>query len=93
MKTCRQLSTERFQAADSNPSRKWSVTRDLLHLTQVPETLTPVYSKLLCDTLADFFISKIQTYLQTFFHIYQLWADTLMLCMLMRNIPESSAVL
>ena len=60
MQSRRQLYTERFQASGANPSRKWSVIRALLHLTQAPEILTPVDSKLLCETLADFFITKIR---------------------------------
>jgi len=60
MNSRRQLYTERFRAADSNPRRKWSVIRDVLHSTQTPEILTAVDSKALCVTLADFFITKIR---------------------------------
>ena len=39
VKSRRQLCTKRFQAAQANPRRKWSVIRDLLHLTQTSEIL------------------------------------------------------
>jgi Reverse transcriptase (RNA-dependent DNA polymerase)/Endonuclease-reverse transcriptase len=60
MKSRRQMYAERFLAADSNPHRKWSVIRDVLHTTQAPEIMTPVNSKLLCDSLAEFFVTKIR---------------------------------
>jgi len=59
MKSLRQLYSERIRAADSNPRRKWTVIRDVLHSTQAPAILTPVDIKLLCDALAEFFINKI----------------------------------
>jgi len=42
MKSRHRLYNELFRAADSNPCRKWSVIRDVLHSTQAPAILTPV---------------------------------------------------
>jgi len=42
------------------PRKKWSIIRDVLHSKQAPAILMPIDSKLLCDTIADIFINKIQ---------------------------------
>jgi hypothetical protein len=53
--------TERFQAAECDPCRKWSMIRDVLHSTQPADIMSAGESKRLCDTFVEYFTVKIRT--------------------------------
>ena len=52
---------ERIQAAASDPRRRWSKIRNVLHMTSPPEVLPPEEYQGRCDRFIEFFVCKIRS--------------------------------
>lgn len=52
--------SDKINAAEKDPRRRWAAIRDVLHQTESPDVMTSDACRHLCDSFADFFGNKIR---------------------------------